>query len=215
MKLLTHILFAAGLILLTACESTYYNAMEEIGIHKRDILIDRLEEAQQAQQEGQQQFKNALEQFKAVASFDGGDVETMYNRLNDEYEDSVAAAENISNRIEKVDSVAQALFDEWKEELGQYTNQNLRRDSERKLQDTQRRYKNLLNAMQKAEKSIAPVLATLHDNTLYLKHNLNARAISSLKNELGNVNRNVSSLLAEMEKAIKESDTFISELRKG
>ena len=200
-------------LMLSACESTYYSAMEEIGIHKRDILIDRIEEAQQAQQEGQEQFKSALEQFKSVANFDGGDLEKMYNRLNDEYENSVEAGEDIRDRIEKVDSVATALFEEWQEELGQYTNANLRRDSERQLKDTERRYQRLLSAMRKAEKSIDPVLNTLRDNTLYLKHNLNARAISSLKGELGNINSNVSNLIKAMEKAIQESDSFIKQFK--
>lgn len=202
-------------VFLCGCESTYYSAMEEVGYHKRDILIDRIEQAQEAQIEGQEQFKSALEQFKSVVNFDGGELEEVYNQLNDEYENSVEAAEEISNRIEKVDSVASALFDEWSDELDQYTSTNLRRDSERKLKETQRRYKNLLNAMRKTEKSIDPVLNTLRDNTLYLKHNLNARAISSLKNELGTVNKNVNALIDNMEQAIRESDAFIKQLKQG
>ncbi|ARN72966.1 DNA repair protein [Oceanicoccus sagamiensis] len=202
-------------VLLSGCESTYYSALEEVGYHKRDILIDRIEEAQEAQVEGQEQFKSALEQFKSVVNFDGGELEEVYQQLNDEYESSVDAAEEISNRIESVDSVANALFDEWSDELGEYTNANLRRDSERKLKETKRRYKNLLSAMRKTEKSIDPVLNTLRDNTLYLKHNLNARAISSLKNELGTVNKNVTALISNMEQAIKESDAFIKELKQG
>lgn len=202
-------------VFLCGCESTYYSAMEEVGYHKRDILIDRIEQAQEAQIEGQEQFKSALEQFKSVVNFDGGELEEVYNQLNDEYENSVEAAEEISNRIEKVDSVASALFDEWSDELDQYTSTNLRRDSERKLKETQRRYKNLLNAMRKTEKSIDPVLNTLRDNTLYLKHNLNARAISSLKNELGTVNKNINALIDNMEQAIRESDAFIKQLKQG
>ncbi len=34
------------LILVSACESTYYDALEKVGIHKREIMIDRIEEAQ-------------------------------------------------------------------------------------------------------------------------------------------------------------------------
>lgn len=215
MQSLLPTLSVVGLLFLAGCQSTYYSAMEGIGIHKRDILIDRLEAAQEAQQQGQQQFKNALEQFKAVADFDGGDLEDLYDQLDSEYENSVDAAENISARIEKVDSVANALFDEWQQELKQYTNQNLRRDSERKLKSTQLQYAKLLSAMRKSEKSIEPVLAMLKDNTLYLKHNLNARAISSLKNELAGVNRNVAALIGAMDKAIRESDAFIQALKKG
>jgi hypothetical protein len=201
------------LLLLTACESTYYDAMEQIGIHKRDILIDRIEEAQEAQEEGQKQFKDALEQFKAVVNFDGGKLEDTYNRLNEEYEDSVSAAEKITDRIDSVESVAEALFDEWESELPEYSNTNLRRDSERQLKATRRKYKRLITSMRDAEQTIDPVLSSLKDNVLYLKHNLNARAITSLKGELGNVNRDITRLIDAMQDAINESNAFIEQMR--
>ena len=201
------------LLLLSACESTYYDAMEQIGIHKRDILIDRIEEAQEAQEEGQEQFKHALEQFKAVVNFDGGKLEDTYNPLNEEYEDSVSAAEKITDRINSVESVAEALFDEWESELLEYSNTNLRRDSERQLKATRRKYKRLITSMRDAEQTIDPVLSSLKDNVLYLKHNLNARAISSLKGELGNVNRDITRLIDAMQNAINESNAFIEQMR--
>lgn len=201
-----------SLVLLTGCESTYYNTMEKFGVHKRDILVDRIEEARESQQEGQQQFKDALEQFRSVVAFDGGDLEKQYNRLNAAYEDSEAAAEDIADRIDSVEDVAEDLFDEWQAELKQYTNQNLRRDSEAKLRSTRRNYQQLISAMRSAERSIEPVLNTLRDNTLYLKHNLNAAAIGSLRNELGSVDSQVRQLIAAMEKSIAESDAFIQTL---
>jgi methyl-accepting chemotaxis protein len=202
-------------ISLTACETVVYDALEKVGYHKRDILIDRIDAAQASQTEGQEQFKSALEQFKSVINFDGGDLEVTYDQLNDEYEASVDAADEIHERIDSVKNVADALFDEWQEELEQYSNASLRRDSERQLKDTRRRYSKVLGAMRRAEKAIDPVLASLKDNTLYLKHNLNARAIASLKNELGTVDNDVNALLNAMQQAINESNAFIDELREG
>ena len=202
-------------ISLTACETVVYDALEKVGYHKRDILIDRIDAAQASQTEGQEQFKSALEQFKSVINFDGGDLEVTYDQLNDEYEASVDAADEIHERIDSVKNVADALFDEWQEELEQYSNASLRRDSERQLKDTRRRYSKVLGAMRRAEKAIDPVLASLKDNTLYLKHNLNARAIASLKNELGTVDNDVNALLNAMQQAINESNAFIDELRGG
>jgi methyl-accepting chemotaxis protein len=202
-------------ISLTACETVVYDALEKVGYHKRDILIDRIDAAQASQTEGQEQFKSALEQFKSVINFDGGDLEVTYDQLNDEYEASVDAADEIHERIDSVKNVADALFDEWQEELEQYRNASLRRDSERQLKDTRRRYSKVLGAMRRAEKAIDPVLASLKDNTLYLKHNLNARAIASLKNELGTVDNDVNALLTAMQQAINESNAFIDELREG
>jgi ElaB/YqjD/DUF883 family membrane-anchored ribosome-binding protein len=201
------------ILLLSACESAYYDAWEKVGVHKREILIDRIEDAQEAQEDGQEQFKSALEQFRSVINFDGGELETVYNRLNDEYDDSVEAAETIHTRIESVESVAEALFDEWNDELALYNNPSLRRDSERQLRDTQRRYERLMKAMRRTEKTIEPVLASLQDNVLYLKHNLNSRAIASLKGELVTVNQDVNKLVDAMQQAINQSNEFIQELR--
>ena len=209
------IVLLTAVISLTACETVVYDALEKVGYHKRDILIDRIDAAQASQTEGQEQFKSALEQFKSVINFDGGDLEVTYDLLNDEYEASVDAADEIHDRINSVENVADALFDEWQDELEQYSNASLRRDSELQLKDTRRRYSKVLGAMRRAENAIDPVLASLKDNTLYLKHNLNARAIASLKNELGTVDNDVNALLTAMQQAINESNAFIDELRGG
>ncbi len=208
------ILFAVSIGLLAGCQSAYYSAMEKVGYHKRDILVDRVEAAQDSQKDAQAQFKSALEQFQSVVDFDGGKLETVYNQLNDEYESSLAAAEDVSDRIEKVNSVAQALFDEWQDELEQYTNANLKRQSAAQLRDTRRQYDRLIRSMRKAEDKMQPFLTAFHDNVLFLKHNLNASAIGALKGELVNIQRNVDSLIKEMSNSIAESDQFIESLQK-
>ena len=40
--------------------------MEKVGIHKRDIIVDRVENARDAQADAQKQFEDALEQFGSV-----------------------------------------------------------------------------------------------------------------------------------------------------
>ncbi len=212
-RILLRLALVASLGLTTACETAYYDTLERFGIQKREILVDRIEEAQEAQQEGQEQFKDALEQFQAVVNFDGGNLEVVYNQLDAEYEDSVDAADAIRNRIDAVESVADALFSEWETELAEYTNTSLRRDSERQLNDTRRRYNRLMTSMRSAEKTIDPVLASLKDNVLYLKHNLNARAIASIKGELSTVNQDVQTLIDAMQRAINESSAFIEDMQ--
>ena len=68
-----------------------------------------------------------------MVEVDGGDLSDIYDQLNDEDEDSVAVAENISGRIDAVEDVSDTLFDEWEAELSDYSSTSLRRDSERKL----------------------------------------------------------------------------------
>jgi hypothetical protein len=58
-----------------------------------------------------------------------------------------------------------------------------------------------------------PVLTRLHDQVLYLKHNLNAAAIASLKGETINIQTEITRLLQDMNAAISQADSFISTLQ--
>lgn len=207
-----HLIFIATLFFLSGCQSAYYSTLEKVGYHKRDILVERVGNARDAQQEGKEQFKSALEKFSSVLNFKGGALEDKYKQLNDEYEDSEVAADEVRNRIDAVESVAEALFEEWEEELGQYTNASLKRDSKNKLRDTRSRYQKLITAMRRAEKKMDPVLKAFKDQVLYLKHNLNAKAIMSLQKELHSVESNIAALIKDMEKSIREADAFIKEV---
>ena len=211
----------AGLILIAVlfilflggCSKAYYGAMEKVGIHKRDILVDRVEDARDAQSEAQEQFKSALEQFGSVIKIENTDLKKAYDKLNAEYEDSEEAAKNVSERIEKVESVADALFEEWEEELNLYKSADLRRSSKQKLQNTKTRYHKMLDSMHRAEKSMTPVLSTFRDNVLFLKHNLNAQAIGSLRTEFSTLKGKIDSLIKNMNEAIQTSNKFIADIK--
>lgn len=187
--------------------------MEKVGIHKRDIMVDRVEDARDSQADAQEQFKSALEQFDSVVKLRETDLKKAYDRLNNEYEKSVNAAEEVSSRIEKVESVAEDLFDEWGQELTEYENKELQRSSKAKLQATKKRYKEMLTSMHRAEASMAPVLRIFKDNVLFLKHNLNAQAIGSLQSEFANLKSEIDVLIKEMNAAIKSSNSFIADIK--
>lgn len=205
-------LLAAVGVSLAGCQSVYYGTMEKFGVEKREILVDRVEEARDDQEAAKEQFQSALEQFKAVTGFDGGQLEQVYDRLNREYERSQSRADDVRTSINKVEDVANALFKEWETELEHYTNEALRRDSAMKLQLTRDRYSKLIATMRRAESRIAPVLSVFNDQVLYLKHNLNAQAIASLQTQVSQIENDVSSLLRDMETSIAEANLFISDM---
>ena len=198
---------------LTACQSAYYSTMEKFGIHKREILVDKVSDARDAQKDGQKEFKSALAQFKALTSFDGGNLEKTYNKLNTHYESSIDAANKIKARIDDVESVSKALFEEWEQELSRYSNGQLRQNSQQQLKQTKNNYQNLISAMRSAESRLSPVLEKMEDHVLYLKHNLNARAISGLKSEEATIDRQVNDLIKALEKSIIESERFIKDMK--
>lgn len=197
---------------LSACSSAYYGTLESFGVHKREILVDRVDEALDSQEEAREQFSSALEQFSAVTQFDGGDLEDLYDDLNSEFERSEARAQEVHERIEAVRKVAEDLFEEWEDELGEYSDANLRRSSQRSLTETRRRYGRLIGAMESAERRIDPVLDRFRDQVLFLKHNLNARAVASLRTQLTGIETDVEDLIDAMNESIAEARAFIQQM---
>ncbi|MBG23974.1 MAG: DNA repair protein, partial [Idiomarinaceae bacterium] len=69
---------ATAVVFLAGCQSAYYGAMEKVGIHKRDILVDRVDDARDAQADAQEEFKSALERLDEMLQIDGGELEAQY-----------------------------------------------------------------------------------------------------------------------------------------
>jgi len=205
----------AACTLLAGCESTYYSAMEKVGFAKRDILASRVVSARDSQLEAKEEITDALAEFGRVVSYEGGDLEARYQRLAARLEDSEAAARAVSARIADVESVAEALFEEWQTELAQYSSASLRAQSEQQLRQTRARYREMLGAMKRAESRLEPALQPLRDQVLFLKHNLNARAVAGLKGEVTRVDAQVSQLVAELNRAIAEANRFIADLEQN
>ena len=207
------LLSSTCLLLLGGCQSAYYNTMEKFGVEKRDILVDRVEDARDAQQETKEEFASAFEEFSALVNYDGGDLEKAYDKLKSKFESSEKAATEVRKRIEAIESVAAALFREWESEIEEYSSDSLRRKSRESLQLTRSSYAEMLARMRAAEARMYPVLDLFRDQVLFLKHNLNARAITSLDAEAGNIETQVKRLIQEMEASIAEADAFIATMR--
>ncbi len=209
------LLAALLLVPLCACQSAYYATMEKFGVHKRDILVDRVEEARDAQTEAKEEFQDALVTFKKVQAFDGGELEELYDELSGRYDDCKGRVETVQSRIESIEKVSKALFAEWREELDQIQDASLRAGSEQQLRETEARYEVLIASMKRAESKMQPVLTAFNDRVLYLKHNLNARAIAALQGSLVAVENDVAGLIREMEASIAEADAFVKEMDGG
>jgi hypothetical protein len=204
----------ALLTLLTpGCRSAYYATYEKFGVYKRDLLKKRVSAARDDQKEAQQQFKDALTRLKEITKFDGGQLERAYTALKTEYDDCVTKSDAVRKRIRDVETVAADLFAEWEKEIGQINTPSLRESSRSQLAATRQRYDELHRALKSAEQSMTPVLSQFSDYVLFLKHNLNAQAIASLKGETSNIQQEIARLIEQMNASITRADEFIKTLK--
>jgi hypothetical protein len=219
MKLLSHAavaLFVAALA--GGCATTrsaYYNAWEKFGGYaKRDRLVDNVKAARQEQVEAKQQFAGALDQFKSVVNFNGGDLEKLYNKLDKEYQRCDSQAGEVKSKIQSVKNVATALFTEWQDEIGQIKGDpSLQQKSRDLLDKTRGSYQEMIQRMDAAAGTMDPVLTKFKNRVLFIKHNLNAQAIASLKGTELELGGDIDKLIREMEASIAEADSFIAEVQ--
>jgi hypothetical protein len=209
MSYVARLLVVALVPLLGGCSSTYYGMWERLGYEKRDILVEKVEDARDAQTEAKDEFKTTLERFQEVATFEGGELEAKYRSLKASYDDCAARAGQVSGRIESVEDVASDLFEEWQGEIDQITSADLRSKNGKLLADTRTRYDELIAAMKRSEAKMQPVLTRFNDQVLFLKGNLNAQAIASLDGTSIEIESDVADLIRDMEAAVAEADDFI------
>jgi hypothetical protein len=204
------------LILLTlfmaGCQSTYYRAMATLGKEKRDILVQRIKEAKKDQDQTKQQLQTTMESFQALTGFQGGSLERNYKRLNSDYENAASQAGKLHDKVQSINQVSNDLFREWQGEISAMSNGKLKSQDAVMLRDAKVRQGTYLRAMRKTEDQIAPVLKAFRDQVLFLKHNLNSRAIGSLKSTSANLQSDVAELVQSIDASSQEADKLITSL---
>jgi hypothetical protein len=207
---------SASLLLLTlafaGCTSFYYKTMEKLGKEKRDILVSRVKDSKKDQQQAKEQIKTTMESFQELTAFQGGSLEKSYKKLNDEYERSQGQANKLHDRINSIDQVGNDLFSEWQKEINEMGNPKLKSRSSALLRDAKDRQAIYMKSMRKTESQMTPVLNSFRDQVLFLKHNLNSKAIGSLKSTSARIDTDVTTLMQSMDASIEEADKLISSL---
>ena len=199
------------IFILVGCQTAYYTAWEQVGKEKRHLLRDNVEKAGEEQKAATEQFQDVLTQIQTLYKFEGGDLEKAYRRLKSDYEVSEERAQDVRDRIAKVEQIANDMFKEWQQEIDEMSSPELKAKSRQSLRDTQRRYAQLEQAMRRVERRMDPVLVKVRDYVLFLKHNLNAQAMGALEQEVGQIQVEVDSLIADLNKSIQESNSFLKE----
>jgi hypothetical protein len=205
----------ALLSVLAGCTQLYYKAQEKLGNEKRDILVDRIKKGRQEQENAKKQYQSTLEAFQAATGFEGGKTEETYKKLKREYDEAAERTRKVSDRIKSIEQVSGDMFIEWENDIAGMHNGDLKNKSAVLLRSARRRYAELIRKMKAVEAKARPVLQSFEDQVLFIKHNLNAEAISSLKTTVIKMDAEVQTLVRDIEAATREADAFIVSMPNG
>ena len=219
-KLLFILIFTFIALICTGCQSaidkavrdTKYSAYEVIGVEKRDLFRKEVKNVKDAQEDTQEDFTDALEKLQAVYKVDGGKLEKAYKSLDSSYKDAEESVTKVKNNIKKLEVLSGDLFNEWEKEIKEISSRDLRMKSSESLVNTQKKYNSFHASLKKSEAKMAPVLARLKDQTLFMKHNLNAKVVAGLKTESDKIQNDINVLIKDMNESIAKADEMIKDL---
>jgi len=209
---LTTLSFSCANPIKKAVNKAKYEAYEMVGMEKRDLFKKEVANVKEEQEETGEAFKDALTKLKEIYLFDGGDLEKAHGKLNSSYEEAKEKSKNVSGRITQLDTVAQDLFTEWQNEIQEISSADLKSKSRDRLAETRQKYNQLHKQLKTSEAKIAPVLSKLKDQVLYMKHNLNAKAIGGLKTESAKIQNDIEKLMNEMKESNAKAESLMREL---
>ncbi len=198
---------------LTSCSSLNFAAAEQMGMHVRTILVERVVTAKESQVEAQEQFKTTLEVFQeAAGSSPDTKVETVYKKLKKEYESCEKRAGAVEDRVGAVESASKELFSEWEGEVEQMSDPSMKAENARMRGVPMEDYEDLIAKTREAEAKMDPVLTAFKDRVLFMKGAVNFSAISSFVNTLDSIEGDVADLIADMQASIDEADALIESI---
>lgn len=184
------------------------DALVQVGAkNKHDLLLERLQETVALQEETKQYVLDAYDVLSGVSD-DATELDDQIDALTETYAQSDDVAKNLKKQMKAVDRLAKGLFIEWRRELRQYDNKNLRAKSAENLKNTKQQYQTLHAAMKKSYQSVEPLLSLLHDNQLYLKHNRSVAAMQGFQQEVESAGNHMDSMIEDIELSIEESEAF-------
>lgn len=197
---------------LSSCSTIYYNFWETFGQDKRDLLKSEIEDSNEDQEKIKEEFSNTLEKIKSKYGFDGGELERTYDFLSSRYEDAVKRQTQLKERINNIEEIGNDLFKEWKREALEIKNAKYRRSSLAKLSRTKTQFSKLRADLGKTEKKLEQVMQKFKDQVYFLKHNLNAKAIGSLKVEFKEIEAGINQLIRNIEDSRSTNKVFIERM---
>lgn len=160
-------------------------------------------------------MKTTLEAFQGATGFKGGDLEKVYKKLNAEYQRCEDRSNKLKSRVDSIDQVATDLFSEWRREIAGMRDRSLKSQSAELLRAARLSHAQYMKQMRRTEANIQPVLQAFSDQVIFLKHNLNAKAIQSLKATSAKIDAQATALVRDIDASSKQADDFIQTLSKA
>ena len=181
--------------------------------HKRtDKLIERIDETVKEMREGRKRVEKTLAAYHEVFSQEEKRRRSAYKDLVKSLEKQEERSKKLRERFKQLEKTAEKFFKDWNNSLKDIRKGELRDRSAARLDETRKRYKELIRAGEEARNGFRPVVEGLEDQVVYLGHDLNQTAVESLETDRAKINDVARRLMARIDSFAAAADAYVASL---
>ncbi|MCK6460067.1 MAG: DUF2959 domain-containing protein [Planctomycetes bacterium] len=188
---------AAALVLagLPACSMVNDLIKGKTGPADVDDLVAAVENVHKELDASKGAMLAAVQELQTVTAPDfSGDAVKAYEKLVDTVENSEDQADELRNRIEKMQAEAVPVFDQWTKDLEAYSNPEMRQRSQARLSAARERYDAVVAAVEPVLVEYEAINQSFRDHVLFLKHDMNPAALATIQDDVRRIAKDAASL---------------------
>lgn len=196
----------------TAFTSSIVFAQGE-GHKQTEKLVKRAEDTTKKVEETRQQLQKTTMIYNSIIDGTAKDANKAYNNLSKAVENCQKQAEDTRKRTENMEQEAHNFFAEWTGSLEGIGNEDLRKRSQDRLNETRLSYGEILRAGRSARAEFDTFIDELHDQIVYLGYDLNPAAVASLKEDAVKLNQHSEVLFDKIDDVVKVTNEYIKSIQ--
>ena len=181
--------------------------------HKRtDELIERIDETVKEMREGRKRVEKTLGAYHEMFSREEKRRRSAYKDLVKSLDKQEERSKKLRERFKQPEKTAGKYFKEWNNSLKVIKKGELRDRSAARIDETRRRYNELIRAGEEAQNGFCPVVEGLEDQVVYLGHDLNQTSVESLETDRAKINDEARGLMARIDSFAVAADAYVASL---
>jgi hypothetical protein len=172
-------------------------ALAQQGFRQTDRLMARAESSARAIEETKAELQRTLEAYNSLFDGTAKNPRRAYTSALRGVDRALKRVAHVQKRLGEMQIEADKYFTDWTASLDSMLNQDLRRRSETRRDETKVGYDNSHQAAQKAAAEYETFISNFRDQLTFLGHDLNPSSISSLKEDAVKLNGEAAELFNE------------------
>ena len=160
-----------------------------------DDLVASVEKVNKELDRSKASMLSAVQGLQAITAPDfQGDAAKAHKDLVKIVETSEDQAEELRDSIEEMQAAAIPVFDQWTKDLEAYSNPEMRQRSQARLAAARERYDAVVAAVEPLLVEYESINQSLRDHVLFLKHDMNPAALTTIQDDVRSVAKDAASL---------------------